>query len=72
MTGSLDAGIKLVSIALAGAESMTTLPFVICSFIFFSSAVSEMLDVTATAGTGVLVAPLFNHSRKRVDKQRKH
>lgn len=63
MAGSLDADNKFVSVAFefVGAESITTLPFVICSFIFFSNAVFAMLDVAVTTGAGVLFAPLFEH-----------
>lgn len=67
MTGSIDAGNKFVSVTfgLSGAESITTLPFVICSFIFFSNAVSAMLEVAVTAGAGVLFVPLFGHQGEK-------
>lgn len=67
MTGSLDAGNNDVSVALVefvGVESMTTLPFVICSFIFFSNAVLAIFDVAVTAGAGALLALLIDHSHK--------
>lgn len=73
MTGSLDAGNEIVSVALVefvGVESITTLPFVICSFIFFSNAMLAMLEVTVTAGAGVLFAPLADHSHKNLQKEK--
>lgn len=66
MTDSLITGNEFVSVMfeLGGAESMTTLPFVICSFIFFSRAVFAMLVEVVTAGTAALfvVSPLFERN----------
>lgn len=50
MTDSLITGNELMSVlfGMGRAESITTLPFVICSFIFFSNAVFAMLAVAVT------------------------
>lgn len=62
-------GNELVSgtVELTGAESTTTLPFVICSFIFFSNAVLAMLDVAVLTGAdgSFAISPLrpFVHVR---------